>query len=155
MTRGERVILALGSSFLAAYLVQAWVGCTPAWLASLQASDRYRALSGCALALYVLGQTFVGRKRKHDPVRTLARHRLVGACAPLVLYLHAARFAYGYLLLLAYVYLATVLLGLLYRPMQTARARQLYLGWFLAHVAAAASLVVLAGYHAAIALGYE
>ena len=53
------------------------------------------------------------------------------------------------------MYLTTVLLGLLYRPMQTSRARRLYLGWFLAHAAAAASLVVLAGYHAAVALGYE
>ena len=91
MTRGERVTLALGSSFLVAYLVQAWVGCTPAWLASLQTSDRYRVLSGCALAVYVLGQTFVGGKRKQDPVGAVARHRLFGALAPLVLYFHAAR----------------------------------------------------------------
>ncbi|MDX2093376.1 MAG: hypothetical protein SFX73_36365 [Kofleriaceae bacterium] len=147
--------MGLGGVLLAAYVLQAWVGSTPAWLASLQASDRYRVISGGALALYILRQTFVGRRRRLDPAGALARHRLGGALAPLVLYLHAARFAYGYLLLLAYVYLTTVLLGLLYRPMQTSRARRLYVGWFLTHVAAAASLVVLGGFHVAIALGYE
>lgn len=153
--RSERIIFALGTLLLAMYVAQARLGLEWQLLARAQENQPYKVISGCVLAFYLLHQSFMARRRLYAPISVLYRHKLAGALAPLLLYLHASRFAYGYLLLLSIVFVGTVGLGLLHRPVLRTHARWLYTWWFVLHVATSSSLVVLAGYHGVIALAYE
>jgi hypothetical protein len=153
--RGERAIGVLGSVLLVAYVVQGVGQLEWPWLAHLQSDERYKFASGCGVAAYLWFQWTLGARRHFAPVSAVRWHKLAGALAPLVLYVHALRFAYGYLVLLAVAYLGTASFGLLHRPVLNARARWLFTWWFLIHVASSAILVVLGGYHVVIALAYE
>ena len=95
----------------------------------------------------------MARRRFFDPVGVVFWHKLAGALAPVLFYLHASHFACGYLLLLSTLFLGTVGLGLLHHL--ALRRRALYTWWLILHIATACSLVVLSGYHAIIALAYE
>ncbi|MDQ3365147.1 MAG: hypothetical protein M3680_06945 [Myxococcota bacterium] len=153
--RGDRTVMALGIALLLGYVVQAALALEWSWLARLQANDAYKISSGCGLAGYLVVQWSVARRRLLDPVGAVARHRLYGAFAPLVLYLHASRFAYGYLLVLALIYLSMVCVGLVHRPVLALRVRWLFTWWVVLHVATSVVVVVLGGYHVVIALAYE
>ena len=153
--RGDRLVLVVGGVGVGGYLLGAQLGLAIPWLVRLQANETYRVLSGLLVAAFVFYQWSVATRRALDPVRAVARHRLCGALAPLVLYLHASRLGYGYLLVLAMIYLGTVVLGLLHGPTLRCRARWLFTTWFVVHVMTALVLVLIGGYHVAIALAYE
>lgn len=151
----DRLVILVGGVGVIAYLVQARLGLTWPALAQLQADETYRVGSGLVVAAFLIFQWSVATRRALDPVRAVARHRLAGALAPLVLYLHASRFGYGYLLVLASIFLGTVVLGLLHGPMLGFRARWLFTVWFVLHVTTSLVLVIVGGFHVAIALAYE
>jgi hypothetical protein len=151
--RGERLSLAVGAGLLALYIAQAALGLQLPVLVRLQHDERYKVVTGCVLAAYLLHQSLMARRRVFDPVGVVRWHKLAGACAPLLLYLHASRFAYGYLFLLSMLFLGTVGLALLHRV--SLRARTVYAWWFVLHIVTASCLVVLSGYHAVLALAYK
>lgn len=151
----DRAITALGLVLLAGYVAQALAGLDVTWLRARQADDAYKIGSGLVVGGYLYAQWRVGARRLVDPKRAVWRHKLLGAFAPLVLYAHATRLAYGYLLLLALVYLGVVLVGFANAPILRHRARRLFTAWFVVHVASAVALAVLATYHVVIALAYE
>lgn len=151
--RSDRITTIIGATLLALYVVQAKFGLVIPALAALQHNERYKVISGSILAGYLLYQSFMARRRLYDPLGVVFWHKLAGALAPLLLYLHASRFAFGYLVLLSSLYLGTVGLGLFHQV--ALRRRRLYTWWLILHLATACSLVVLSGYHAIIALAYE
>jgi hypothetical protein len=153
--RADRAITWLGVALLAAYLGQAVFGLQWAALARWQANDTYRVLSGLVVAWHLYTQWQLATRRRFDPRAAVARHKLLGALAPLVLYLHASRFAPGYLFLLALSYLGVVAVGLGHRRVLARRHAVLFTAWCLVHVATSTLLVALAGYHAVVALAYE
>lgn len=153
--RRERVIAIVGGLLVVGYVAQAVLGLEWPALVALQATARYKVASGTAVLALFGYQSLLGARRTYDPVGSVARHQWVGALAPIVLYLHAARFGYGYLAVLAVSYLGTVALGVLSRAAASCRARSLYTLWFVTHAALASALVVLAAYHAVIAIAYE
>jgi len=153
--QSDRITFAIGTVLLAMYIAQGWLGLACEPLVRLQQDELYKVASGCVLAAYLLHQSLVARRRVWDPVGAVFWHKLAGALAPVVLYLHAARFAYGYLLLLSIGYLGAIGIALLHRPIVRARLRTLYTCWFILHVATTSSVVVLGGYHVVIALAYE
>lgn len=153
--RSDRTILLVGAALLAAYVAQGVFHLECNQLLSVQADDRYKVVSGCMLAVYLLHQSFMARRRVFDPIGVVFWHKLAGALAPVVLYLHAARFGYGYLFVLVSLFIGTIGFGLLHNVVIRARVRWLFTWWFVLHVATSASLVVLSGYHALVALAYE
>lgn len=151
--RSDRIFTIVGTTLLAVYIVQGIAGVQLPQLVRWQANDTYKIVSGCVLALYLLQQGFMARRRVFDPIGVVFWHKLAGALGPLVLYLHASKFGYGYLLLLASLFVGTIAFGLFHRI--AIRARWLFTTWFVVHVATSASLIVVSGYHVAIALAYE
>jgi methionine sulfoxide reductase heme-binding subunit len=148
-----RWVTVLGIALLAGYVAQAALGLEWSWLAEQQRDDGYKIVSGGVLAGYLLWQWRLRRRRLDNPIGAVRRHKLAGAFAPLVLYIHAQRFAYGYLLVLAFCYLATTGIGLAYHAVL--HRRQTFAWWFVVHLATATLLLVLGGYHAVIAIAYE
>jgi len=153
--RRDRVITALGLVLLAAYVAQAALRLDVPWLLALQAGDPYKFASGGVVAGYLYFQWRIGTRRLFDPKRAVTRHKLLGALAPVVLYAHACRFAYGYLLLLAVVYLGMIVVAFANGPLLRYHTRRLFTAWFVIHVASAVALLVLGAYHAVIAIAYE
>lgn len=151
--RSDRIFVIVGATLLVGYVAQGIAGVQWPLLARAQANETYKVASGCVLAIYLLHQAFMARRRVFDPIGVVYWHKLAGALAPLVLYAHASKFGYGYLLLLASLFVVTIACGLLHRV--AVRARWLFTTWFVVHVATSASLVVLSGYHVVIALAYE
>ena len=151
--RTDRWTLAIGATSIALYLVQARCELEWPWLVRQQADDRYKVFTGCILAVYLAWQWSLRARRVADPLGAVRRHKLAGAFAPVVLYIHASQFAYGYLLVLALGYLGATAVGLLHR--YVVRRRQLFAWWFIVHVATVTMLVLLAAYHVVIALAYE
>lgn len=147
-------MIVVGTGVLVAYVVQGTLGVEWPWLVEMQGRDGYKIASGLALAAYLAMQWRV-RNRRGDFEHALFVHRVGGVFAPVVLYAHASRFAYGYLAWLCAVYLGTVIAGLLHQPVLALRTRWVYTLWFVVHLAVATALVVLGGYHAVIALQYE
>ena len=145
---GERTILVLGSLLFAAYVIQGLAFEWP-WLLEVQDTDTYKVASGLGLSIYLYSQWSM---RRH---RHVAWHKLGGALAPLVLYVHASKFGYGYLLLLGLVYLGTMLIGLAHKPVVELKSKGLFTTWFIVHVSTSVILVVLGGYHVVIAIAYE
>lgn len=143
--RRDLVVLVLATTLLVLYVLQASLHLEWPLLARAQANDTYKLVSGVVLAGYLVFQWSARR----------TRHQLAGAFAPLVLYVHAARFGYGYLVLLVTIYLGTALAGTLHRPVIALRRRSLFTAWFVAHISLATLLLTLAAYHAVIALAYE
>ena len=152
--RSDRLLFALGTALLAAYVVQARLGFSWSGLAHLQTERTYKLGSGLALGSLLFYQWTVGTRRLFSPVGAVARHKLVGALAPAVLYLHATQFGYGYLALLVWAYLGTLAVALCHRPIVRLRARTLFSVWFVVHVAMSLAVLVLGGYHVVIALAY-
>jgi hypothetical protein len=150
---GLLALIAIG--LLAAYLLQAILGLEVSWLVRLQDADLYRAFTGLLLATYLVFQARLGARRLRDPAGSVSRHKIYGAFAPLVLYVHTSRFGYGYLLVLVLMYLGTMVFGLLHRPVLALRARTLFTVWFVMHVAMSTLLVVFGAYHVVVALAYE
>jgi hypothetical protein len=148
-SRREHVVLATGLVALALYVAQAIWWQWPA-LAALQHHPTYKLATGALLLVYLRAQWVTGRRR--IDAAALFRHRLAGALAPLMLYLHAVHIGYGYLALLVAVYLGTAMAGLAY-PLAL-RRRWLYTTWFIVHLVAATALLALVAYHVVIALAY-
>ncbi len=152
--RTDLWIVVLGVALVVAYVAQAAVGLEWPWLVRQQAQDRFAVISGCGLACYLAWQWSLGARRLVDPIGTVLWHKRAGACAPLVLYVHASRLSYGYLVVLGLGYLSVTLAGLLH-ALVIARARRLFGLWFVVHVATATMLIVVGVYHVVIALAYE
>lgn len=138
----------LGAALLAAYLGQAIAGLELSFLVELQAQEAYKLLTGAVLIAFLGAQWWFATRRRE-------LHMWLGAVAPAVLYLHATRFAYGYLAWLVTVYLGVLAVGLCHRSIIARRARRLFVAWFVTHLALSVLLIVLAGYHVVIALAYE
>jgi hypothetical protein len=153
--RHDGIIALVALGLLAAYVLQASLGLEVSWLVHMQEGTRYRALTGLLLAGYLVFQARLGARRLRDPAGSVSRHKIYGAFAPLVLYVHTSRFGYGYLLVLVMMYLGTMLFGLLHRPVLALHARTLFTVWFVMHVAMSTLLIVFGAYHVAVALAYE
>lgn len=146
VARRDSTILAV--ALLAAYLGQAVMQLEVPWLAALQANDVYKLATGGVLVGFLAVQWVSARKHRE-------LHLWLGACAPVALYAHATKFAFGYLAWLSVIYLGVGAVGLVHRPIIARRARRLYVAWVIAHVALSTLLLVLVAYHIVIAIAYE
>lgn len=87
----------------------------------------------------------------HTAKRHYKFHTWLGACAPLVFYLHATHLGYAYLGMLSGTYFANVVLGLCNQEVVRLRKRWFTQAWMVAHVAASVLVVVLMLSHICIA----
>ena len=150
--------LMTGTLLIAAYIAQLIFSWRWEWLATLQEYELYKQLTGLALALFFLMQwrLSVVRMGSASPAtRLVSGHRNYGAVVPLFLYLHAITIGYAYIRVMSVAFLGLVALGLLQQPLARLNRKQVNASWLVTHVALAAVLVFLIGYHAFNAFYYE
>ena len=141
----------IGLSLMAAFLsvqVSRWRW---PWLASLQADDAYKQISGFFLLGYIAFQwrLSISRAKAGTPVcrSILERHKLVGALAPLFFFAHSQQIGYAYLEALSLVYFAIFLTGLCHQEITQLHKPFLGFTWVILHVGLSVVLLFLLGYH--------
>lgn len=149
----------IGAVLTAGYILQAVAGWQWGLLVMLQERELYKQITGFMLVVLLAAQWRLSTARINGtPKRInqmLSSHRVWGACAPLLLYLHADEFGHAYIRVLSLSLTALLVLGLLYQPVIRCNRALLTSTWLLVHVALASLLVVLIGYHAFNAFYYE
>lgn len=151
----------LGLFLVLAFAVQDILQLKWAWIEALQMGETYRRWSGLLLTLYLAAQFILPVMRLRGNLPAVARHhhlhKLQGALAPLVYYIHATAMGYAYLLLLSIVYFANFLLGLFNNDIVSkAEDKARYLHYWLApHIGLSILTVALVIYHIYIVFAYQ
>lgn len=127
------------------------------WLAQRQASDGYKYATGLGLLSYMGWQwgLFYARLRRRNLRRLLFWHQRTGALAPLLFYVHSVEIGYGYLAVLSWLFLANMLIGAASPLGVRINNRYYTASWGTLHVLLAAATVILALFHAYIAVYYK
>jgi hypothetical protein len=155
----SKVSFYIGLILLIAWVAQAAVPIRWLWLENLQKVELYKQLTGLLMMAY-LGHQW------HLPVLRLLnrskaakdnyeRHKILGALAPLVFYIHSTQIGYAFTALLATVYLGNVAIGL-FNP-ETVRIKKNWFtqSWMVVHVALSLVTIVLVLYHIIVTLAYR
>jgi hypothetical protein len=149
----------VGAVLLAAYLLQAALGLEWPWLAARQGERTFKLCTGALLLAYLAHQWWLAVGRANGWARAAKRsyraHKLLGAAAPLFLYLHSLRVGYGYLVVLSTVFLANVGLGLVSPDLFRRKPKWFTVPWMITHVGLAVVLAALALFHLWIASSFE
>lgn len=147
----------LAALLLAAYIVQDAAGIRWEWLAQLQTIDLYKYISGSCLLIYIGWQwhIFLARQRGVKIQGVLVLHQRSGAFAPILFYFHSAQAGYGYLAILSWIFFANVIVGVASPIGVNIRSKTYTASWVILHVLLAALTVILAVFHAYIAVYYK
>lgn len=151
----------LGVLLMLAFAAQEALQLKWPWLETLQMGEGYQRWSGLFLTLYLAAQFILPVMRARGNVKAVARHhrlhKLQGALAPLVYYVHTTGLGYAYLLALSMVYFANFLLGIFNQDMvRDPDRKQRYLHyWLVPHVGLSVLTVALVIYHVYVVFAYQ
>lgn len=151
---------AIGIILLILFLIQFFLDLKWEWLFNLQQDEMYKRWSGLGLTVFILFQwvlTFsrVINKFKKYSVKITELHKWVGALSPIFFYIHSMGMGYGYLALLAYIFLSNTLLGYLNLDVIKSTSESLFKGWMIAHVAFSIVVTVLLVFHINMVFYYK
>lgn len=151
----------LGLGLVAAFLLQDIFQLKMEWLESLQAGENFRRWTGVALTLYLAGQFILPAMRLRGDIKASARHyhlhKIQGAFAPLVYFIHATSVGYAYLLFLSVVYFANFILGLFNQEIITTPAFKLRYQyyWLISHILLSVLTIALLLAHIYLVFAYQ
>jgi ferredoxin-NADP reductase len=126
-----------------------------------QAGESFRRWTGLILTLYMAAQFILPIMRWRGNVRTAAKyynlHKLQGAFAPLVYYIHATSLGYAYLLVLSVVFFANFVLGLFNQEIvaKPEQKKQYTYYWLIGHVVLSLLTIALLIFHIYIVFAYQ
>lgn len=119
-------------------------------LVRLQLDDMYKLGSGLTLLAFLCFQWLLAIARSRRWIlaskRLYTLHQMIGVFGPVFLYLHSARWGFGYLVWLAAALLANHALGLVH-GMGRVLPRWMSGSWLVMHVALSVLMLVLTGFH--------
>jgi ferredoxin-NADP reductase len=106
----------LGIGLFLAFLFQEFFQLKLPWLETLQAQENYKIYSGLFVVLYMASQFIMPYNKSceipHACASIYHQHKLRGAFAPLIFFIHSTQFGVAYLFMLSLVYFSNLLLGL-------------------------------------------
>ena len=143
-----------------AFFAQEFFNWKLAWLETLQYNENYKIYSGLGLIIYILSQFVMAYNRKcetpHVPASRYRQHKLRGAFAPLVFFIHSTQLGGAYLLLLSSVYFANFLVGIFNHEhiKQAAQRIRYFKLWLPIHISLSLLLLSLVGFHIYIVASY-
>lgn len=149
----------LGLVLLAALLAQQLAGWHWPLLGELQAGKVYKQLSGFGLLALLLYQwRFSVTRAKGDMRKAFAMvefHKLFGAVAPLLFFLHSQSLGYAYLKLLSLAFLLVILTGLFNFEIVKTHRPWFRPVWITAHVGLSMLLLFLVAYHVYVGYAFK
>ncbi len=153
-------ILNIGTILLVAYVVQHLFDLKWQWLYELQLEESYKRWSGLAVALFIAFQwlltlTRVWKRIRHYSVKFTKWHKWIGAFSPILFYIHAMEFGYGYLALLSYLFFANMLLGVVNLDTIKSHKNWIFQSWMITHVAFSIIITFLMVFHIGVVFYYK
>jgi hypothetical protein len=150
----------IGLVLFSLFFIQFFLDLKWGWLFNMQQDEIYKRWSGLALALFIVFQwmlTFsrVIKKLKKHSIKITELHKWLGALSPLFFYVHSMSMGYGYLALLAYVFLANTLIGYFNLDVIKSTSETLFKGWMIAHVAFSIIVTILMVFHIGVVFYYK
>lgn len=130
------------------------------WLYDLQQDEMFKRWSGFGLGMFILFQwllTFsrvIARFRKYS-FKITNLHKWIGAISPLLFYIHGMELGYGYLALLAYIFLINTLIGYFNLDVIKSTNDTLFKGWMITHVAFSIIVTILMIFHIGVVFYYK
>lgn len=125
---------------------------------TIRVTFTYRLATGSFLVAFIAFQWSLAYYRQTGQVGAAAHnllwHRRLGAIAPILYFLHAPRFGYGFLALLSASFLTNAALAT-FGYERSLRSKYLWLTWLLTHIIAACLVVALAAIHITTAVYFE
>lgn len=149
----------IGLVFLILFAVQDEFGIK--FFESTREGEIFKRWTGLLLTLYIAAQFILPVVRLTGRVKLAAQHyqihKLQGAFAPIVYYIHSTTMGYGYLGILSAVFFGNFILGLFNHEMMAkpSNKKRYSNQWLVSHVFLAVILVGLIGYHIYIVLLYK
>jgi len=143
------------------YIAQYFLPIKWQWLYELQEHNQmYKRWSGLAVFLLIVFQwvltvaRVVNRFKKY--AITLADvHKWIGACSPILFYIHVMEFGYGYLALLSYLFFANMLLGTVNLDIIKSKKNWVFQSWMITHVTFSIIITFIAVFHIGVVFYYE
>jgi len=150
----------LGLALFIAFLAQDVLQLKMPWLENLQAIETYKIYSGLFVVLYIFSQFIMSYNKSceapHASATTYQQHKLRGALAPLIFFMHSTQFGVAYLLMLSVVYFGNFLLGLFNheRIKDPLKRIRYFKYWLPMHIALSVLSVALVGFHIYVVASY-
>ena len=150
----------IGLVLLLLFFIQFFLKLEWEWLRTLQQEQLYKRWSGLLLALFITfqwlltGSRVIKKLRKHS-MKMTNMHKWAGAISPLMFYAHSMGMGYGYLALLAYIFLANTILGYINLDLIKSNSELLFKGWMIAHVAFSLIITFLMFFHITMVFYYK
>lgn len=137
--KNQKIITIIGLVLFCGYLLQDLLDFKIPSLEILQSQEMFKRWSGLAIALFIAFQWFltftrVISKLKKHAIKLTTIHKWIGAFSPLLFYIHATRYGYGYLALLSYVFFANMLLGTINLDIIKSQKEWIFKSWMILHV---------------------
>jgi len=142
---------------LALFIFQYVFSLSPQWLLSLQTSDVYKQITGFMLFAYVYYQwhlAFIHLNKLQPTQAQRKTHRIVGAIAPLIYYIHSVELGYAYQTILSSAFLANCFVGSINPQVVRIKSSRYYGLWIFCHITLAVMVVVLLFYHLYVTYTY-
>ena len=122
-----------------AYILQEVLNLKISGFEKLQAQEMFKRWTGLGLGLFIVFQWFLTFTRVIPKWRMLSVklttvHKWIGAFSPVLFYIHATKFGFGYLALLSYVFFTNMLLGTINLDIIKSQKDWIFKGWMIIHV---------------------
>lgn len=156
----SKTYLYLGLGLFFAFLLQELFQLKMPWLEALQSQESYKIYSGLFVVFYMIFQFIMPYNKScetpHAYADTYQQHKLRGALAPLVFFVHSTQFGVGYLLMLSVVYFSNLLVGLFnHERVSNPILRISYFKiWLPTHIVLSVVTVALIAFHIYVVVSY-
>lgn len=158
--KNQKVITIIGLVLFCSYILQDILDFKFLDLENLQAQEIFKRWSGLGVALFIAfqwGLTFsriIPKLRKHS-IKLTEIHKWIGAFSPLLFYIHATSYGYGYLALLSYVFFTNMLLGIINLDVIKSQKEWLFKGWMITHVTLSLFITIIMFLHIGTVFYYK
>ncbi|NIJ44386.1 cytochrome b561 [Wenyingzhuangia heitensis] len=158
--KNQKAITFISLVLFCSYILQDILGLKIPFLENLQSQELFKRWSGFAIALFIAFQWFLTftriiTKLKKHAVTFTKIHKWIGAFSPILFYIHATSYGYGYLALLSYVFFANMLLGTINLDVIKSHKEWIFKGWMIAHVSLSMLITVILFLHIGTVFYYK
>ena len=137
--KNQKVITTISLVLFCSYVLQDILDLKITSLERLQSEEMFKRWSGFTVALFIIFQWFLTftriiHKLKKHSLKLTKIHKWIGAFSPILFYIHATSYGYGYLALLSYIFFVNLLLGTINLDIIKSQKEWIFKGWMITHV---------------------
>jgi len=158
--KNQKVITIISLVLFCSYILQDVLDFKFSYLENLQSEELFKRWTGLGIALFITFQWFLTfsritpRFRKHS-IKLTQIHKWIGAFSPILFYIHATSYGYGYLALLSYVFFGNMLLGTINLDVIKSQKEWIFQAWMIIHVTLSLLITIIMFLHIGTVFYYK